>query len=144
MSTVPVLYLILWLCARENYFHVSWGTIMPSPKTQQNTPYFVDHTPLCCGLPQSNLSRRERGHTLHTMENINSLARDKTLPLKLASEWFSDIPLLFKLCWAQYSGHSQALTLRWNPVSTGVSEVFSAAEVTALHTVIRLAADTAE
>lgn len=42
------------------------------------------HTPVYCGLPLSDLSRRERGDTLHTIVNINSAARDKTLPLKIA------------------------------------------------------------
>lgn len=36
------------------------------------------------------------------------------------------------------------VTLRWDPVSAGLTGVFSAAEVTALQTLIRLAADAAE
>lgn len=86
LSTAPVLYQILWWRVEEKYFHASQGKWLCPPSPQDWTKHFSccarDHTPVCRGLPQSDLSHRERRHTLHTVGNINSPARDNppTLP----------------------------------------------------------------
>ena len=89
-------------------------------------------TPVYRGLPQSDLSRRERGHTLHAVGNINSSAREKTLPLTSAPQLMSAIAPLFKLCWTEHSGPGPSATFRGDPLSADLTGVFSGAEVTAL------------
>lgn len=100
------------------------------------------HTPVCRGLPQFDLSHQERGHTLHTVGYMNKQPSQRQLTL--ASQQFSVSPLLLKLSEKQHSRHSLSITLIWDPVSAGLIGVFSAAEVKALQTLIRLAADAAE
>lgn len=82
--------------AGGKYFHVSRKMIIPYSSSRaggrEGHP-----TPACHGLPQSDLSRRERGHTSHTTGNKNSPAADITLPLTLAPRHFQPFLPLFKL-----------------------------------------------
>lgn len=95
-------------------------------------PGTTPHDDMVCH--KSDLSCRERGHTLCTV--ARSTARNKTLPLTLAHSHSSLIQAAINI--------TQSLTLIQNTASARLTGAGSAAEVAALQTLIRLDADAAE
>lgn len=88
LEIVPAVQCYTSFSGREMFSCLTEKMIMPSfpqDSTKYSSSCAEGHTPVCRGLPQSDLSRR---HTLHTVGNINSPARDKTLPLTLAPRLF--------------------------------------------------------